>query len=299
LEVNMPEFNYASGWQDAGAQVQGIGANMSRVALAVARQRYVQAAQQQREALAIARLAMQQQVANSTMQRNAASMDKSQMDAAMTGEKMSAANQLGMAAARETGMRGVPSVEDIASGGGPTLKGADMSGMVNKAMLAGASQYSRGLFGKGVDTYAMHNVPQGDVTVNPMGDVMAVGQPKQFAPGNEKSSLAALYRSAASFVEKANAPDPITGQQNKSLMMTPQYTNAMRVLRTVPLLMTGEKEGGDNPKDVSTEPPGGMKAASKHPTKSMAADYVKKYGSPEAAKKQLQSEGWDISDYAD
>lgn len=164
-----------SPWEDASNALGGMGNNMNSIAMAVARMRFQQAAQQQRQALMLGQLALRQQLDNSTEARNTAQAGKANADTQMQQQKINTAGQLG----DSTWSQFMPRVGDQPG----AIAGMDVGAASNMARVAGLAEKSRALFGRGMDPYALHNVPEGAMAVNPFGQPVAVGAPKlQFGP---------------------------------------------------------------------------------------------------------------------
>jgi hypothetical protein len=145
-----------SPWMEASDAFSGTAQNMNHVALAMAQMKYRQALADQRQALALGRLALQGDVDKSLIGMHEASANRSKAAADIDTTRLSSANDLSDAVRR---------LYPVDMSQGPTKAGAMQMTLGD---IAAASERLRGLKGNPVDPFGMHNIGPNQVAVNPM-----------------------------------------------------------------------------------------------------------------------------------
>lgn len=167
----MPSLNY-SPWGQASDTAMGVNASMNQVAMGIARLRYMQGLQQQRNAIALGQLAVRQHLAEQQGAHYAAQTKESQARTALDQGKLEAAGQL------EQGYRNLyrPDMSQ-----GPTIGNA---AQITMADIAGPAARSAGLGNEAYRLLLPHNVQENAIAVNPVSGAEIARGPVQIAPGH-------------------------------------------------------------------------------------------------------------------
>jgi hypothetical protein len=168
---NMPSPNY-SPWEQASDSMLGTTSSLNNVALGIARIKYMQAMQQQRQALAMGQMAIRQQQANQQGEHYQAMGAAENARANLDLNKVQAANEL------EAGYRKYYQ-PDMSQG--PTRQAA---ATMNMADIAGPAARSAALGNEAYRVLMPHNVQENAIAVSPVTGAMLAQGPVQIAPGH-------------------------------------------------------------------------------------------------------------------
>lgn len=287
-----------SPWEDAASGAQGMGSGMARIMQAqqVGRMRAQQfaaqlAIRQQQEQIQQQRLQMDQQETGARIPLLKAQTGEADSVTAKNKQEVGRQGEmddLARAVANNVFRQRVPGGEAAALRGdftgtpGPTIANdqvLNQGDLVRNAMqliaMHNPNELSTMMMGK--------NIPRGDVNFNPLTQEQVQGNPPAAptgAPIDPASGMTA-YQTLALQLQKSRMAD----QEKRTQAIFDK-------LHTSP---EWQMEHGDETDtgDSSNSNKG------KKPSRAQASEYVKKYGSPQAATKQLQTEGFDTSGYAD
>lgn len=314
----MPSYGQ-SPWLDASEHIGGAIGNMNQIALQMARMKYLQAAQQQRQAIMLGQMAMRQHLDESTIAKNkdAGTNSLAQAGAAGAREKMTMA-QIGSAdrLGDQVWRKNMPVTSDD-----PNVPIPDNDpGM---ARIAGEQARMMALHGKTVPNQAIN---PGQNLVDPQGGLVAVGQnlvkfqppgttpydasaqmpvgPQSgFRPSTPRTSdldhdlgFAKLLGARLNEIGRASNPyDKNALPSNPEYQsLQPMYSNAVNRVQGRLLGTNDVSQGASQPK-LGVAPTTGRPK----PTRAQAAAAVQQFKDPEAARQQLEIQGYDTSSYAD
>lgn len=312
----MPQYGQ-SPWLDAAESIGGGVQNMNGIAMQMARMKYMQAVQQQRQAIMLGQMAMKQHLNDAQIARDTSAGTNSLAQAGaasarekMTREQIGSADRLG----DQVWRKNMPDVS-------PDINVPIPANDPSMARIAGEQARVMALHGKTVPNQAIN---PGQNLVDPQGRLVAIGQnlvkfqppgttpydasrqapvgPQSgFRPSTPRTSdldhdlgFAKLLGARLNEIGRESNP-----YDKKALPNNPEYQSLQPMYSNAVNRVQGRLLGGTNGVSQGASQPKLGSSARPNPTRAQAADVLKQSGDPTVARQQLEQQGYDISSYAD